>query len=82
MPLTTAEQATLLAAVNAIPVSDVDVGALQQQLAEAQATIATQASTIEALNYGIGQMEARILAGRAKIAETATKLAEADQALT
>lgn len=81
MPLTTAERATLEAAINAIPVSDVDVAALQSQLAAAQATIATQNATIEALTYGVNQLEARIAAGRARIADTATALQLADTAL-
>jgi len=67
MPLTTSERATLVAAIEAIPVSDVDVPALQAALAAAEATIATQASTIEALTFGANQLEQKIVNGRAAI---------------
>lgn len=67
MPLTTSERTTLIAAVTSIPVSDVDVGALQAQLAAANETIA--------------QLNAKIAAGRVGISNAATALAAADQAL-
>jgi len=72
MPLTTAERATLVAAIEAIPVSDVDVPALQAALAAAEATIAqhvatiaTQAATIEALTLESSEREAKLINARA-----------------
>lgn len=72
MPLTTAERDTLVAAINAIPVSDVDVPALLVQLAAAEATIAqhvatiaSQAATIDALTLESSALEAKLINARA-----------------
>jgi cell division protein FtsB len=81
MPLTTSERATLVAAIEAIPVSDVDVAALQQQLQEAQATIASLSAENEALIYGIGQLEAKVVAARAAIETARLSVVAADTAL-
>lgn len=81
MALTTTERASLLASaqalvasIEAIPVSDLDPVALQQQLDSANQTIQSQAENITALQSNIAGLESLVSTLRTRITNAVATL--------